>query len=118
MVSSAGEVGPKAEMGGIVALAVVGVASGELLEDDVATLKGSKNDGDSSLGSSSNGGGTSEPSRDCVLSVERGATVVPSAFGDGDGESAFLSSACEFLKECSVGSGDVAEASGVFASRP
>jgi hypothetical protein len=115
MVLSAGEVGAKAEKGGTVAFAVVGVASGELLEDGVGTLKVSINDEDSSPGSSSNEGGTSEPSRDCVLSVKHGATVVPSVFGDGDGESAFLSSACGARIECSVGSGDVTEASHVFA---
>ena len=111
MVLSAGEVEAKMGTGGTATLAVVGVASGELLEDGVATLKGSINDEDSSPGSSSNGGGTSEPSRDCVLSVEPGVTVVPSVLGDGDGESVFLPSACGLLKECSVGSGDVTEAS-------
>ena len=115
MVLSAGEVGAKAERGFTVAFAVVGVASGEVLEDGVATLKVSVNDEDSSPGSSSNGGGISEPSRDCVSSVKQGATVVLSVFGDGDGESAFPSSACGVLKECSVGSGDVTEASDVFA---
>jgi len=65
MVLSAGEV-PEAKVGTgrTVALAVVGVASSELLEDGVATLKESINDEDSSPGSSSNGGGPSEPSRD------------------------------------------------------
>ena len=65
MVLSAGEVlEVKVGTGGTVALAVVGVASSELLEDGVATLTESINDEDSSPGSSSNGGGTSEPSRD------------------------------------------------------
>jgi hypothetical protein len=63
---SAGEVGAKAEKGSTVALALLGVESGELLEDDVATLKESISDEDSSPGSSSNGDGTSEPSRVCI----------------------------------------------------
>lgn len=65
-VLSAGKVGAKGEKGSTVALALLGVESGELLEDDVDTLKGSISDEDSSPGSSSNGGGTSEPSHDCV----------------------------------------------------
>jgi hypothetical protein len=65
-VLSAGEVGTKAEEGSAVALALLGVESGELLEGDVATLKGSISDEDSSPGSSSNGGGTSKPSHDCI----------------------------------------------------